>query len=890
MIRLSPVVIGVTSLFLLLSGCGGGSSGGSSDSPSAPLPSNVALAGTISIEANTRVDLDTADNLALGQQTLTAAQELPANFVLAGYVSEVGGTYGADGVASSTFTADRIDEFRIPLRAKETLILQTFAARAADGVADASVTFSLTTVTDVENILDQSTTDTVKDARVTLPDGQATGEYRVVIEAQGQAPVRYVLTSQADAMTAGQSFEWADHEFMPGEAIVTMAPGASGLGRASAAMLASGATISRAVGANAWLARAPVTAMQRAPARSTLGWVESLRASVGVASAIPNYRVSSQTPTAEPLFSRQWHYSLIDAPTAWQLEPGGGAGVTVAVLDTGLFREPGTDSWHSDLDANVVTDDLLAGSNFVEGADDPDVPEDPGSAVGNSVYHGTHVAGTVAAAVNGSGGTGVAFGSSLLPVRVLGSGGSGSAADLLAAIGWVGGLDNGGDPRADIANMSLGGLPFIQDMQNAITAASNKGVIFVAAAGNANTSVPSYPAAFADVFSVSAVDGAGDRASYSNFGNWIDLAAPGGDARRDANSDGVADLVLSTSAAFIDGELSPVYSGLQGTSMAAPHFAGVLALMKAAADGNILNYDTVLAWLINGNLTNSDTAGRNDDLGYGVLDAGKALFTAMSNPAITLLSSSPSLISLNSETRLSEQVTLRVLGDETQLDSTPTVSSDEPWLEVTAVTNSAESNSFGFTVGLMADQLEPGVAQRSTITVSYTSDMPRTLEIPVSGQRVTDQQARNAGLHFVLLVDPEPNGDDLYESVAAAAVRVEDGQYRFRFFKEDGTQPRPSNQVPPGTYLLVAGSDLDNDNIICQAGEACAEYPISGLRQEITITAGQTLSGIEMTTSYSRPTISSQSPSQLPRPDFWGYSLTLKDQKQNDSNSAKKAQ
>lgn len=871
--------------FGLLAGCGGGSSGDSSDSPSEPPPSNVALTGVINIEANTRVDLDTADNLALGQEPLSAPQELPANFVLAGYVSEGKGVYPSlDGIQASNYAADPIDQFRTPAKAGDTFALQTFATRAADGVSDSKVTFSLTTLEGV--LLDDATTDPetgVTDVEVTLPTSEADGDYRVVVEARGQAPVRYVMTSQANDLTAGQSFEWADHEFMPGEAVVTMAPG---VGDFSAAVSASGATMSRVIGENTWLAKAPLTVMrQESPLQSTLRWVKTLRKSPGVSAAIPNYRMSSQTPTGEPLFPRQWHYSLIDAPTAWQLEPDGGAGVTVAVLDTGLFRVPGQNIWHSDLDTNVVTGDLLTGSDFV---DRDNFPADPGNSVGNSVYHGTHVAGTVVAVVNDSGGTGLAFGSRLLPVRVLGEGGAGSSADLLDAIRWVGGLDDDRSPRADIANMSLGGLPFIQSMQDAISAASDKGVIFVAAAGNSSTSTPSYPAAFEDVFSVSAVDGAGDRASYSNFGNWIDLAAPGGDATRDANSDGVADLVLSTSGAFIDGELQSVYTGLQGTSMAAPHFSGVLALMKGARVGGELSYDTVLPWLLNGDLTKASTAQRTDDLGYGVLNAGKALFTAINDPTLTILSSLPSLVSLNSESQLSETVTLTVLGDQEQSLTIESATSEQRWLEVGKPTDIVDGEST-FDVVLDPQQLESDVAQRGTITVSYTTDMQRTLEISVSGQRIADQQARDAGRHFVLLVMPEPNDQGFYEGVAIAPVTVDDGQYRFTFLHEDGSEPKPSNQVPPGRYLLVSGSDPDNDNIICQGGEACAEYPISGLRQEIEITSDRTLSGIEMTTSYSRPTISSLSPSQLPRPDFEGYRLKLKDKNSDAFDKVQKA-
>ena len=85
--------------------------------------------------------------------------------------------------------------------------------------------------------------------------------------------------------------------------------------------------------------------------------------------------------------------------------------------------------------------------------------------------------------------------------------------------------------------------------------------------------------------------------------------------------------------------------------------------------------------------------------------------------------------------------------------------------------------------------------------------------------------------------------------------------------------PKRLSEVSPGSYYLVAGTDIDGDGIICQPGEACAEYPIAGLREIITIEEGQSLEEVIMTTSFSRPTISASTPDILPRPDFSGYRL-----------------
>ncbi|SFM91697.1 S8 family serine peptidase [Marinobacter pelagius] len=864
----------VVGLAVALAGCGGGSGDGES------APVDVALSGVIDIEAGTRVDVDTADSLSLNPSPSDYVPTLPAEFILAGYVSREEGSYPTvGGFPGTDYFIDALDRFALNLAPDQRVSLQAFATRAGRS----NVTLRLLDPESGELIASASTSDTSSQVSVSLADDTTPwpeDTYRIEVLADS-TPMLYILSSSASGLSAQSVHEWPNHQFAEGEAIVALEQQQGFSGAASAQMSALGMTKAQGLGRGLWRVRMAETLSQGHGNRAsqTLAWIESLRKEGAVKSAVPNYLVRSQeTPVSEPLYAdpalgQQWHYELLNAPIAWQLAPGGGLGVDVAVLDTGLFGQPG--NWHLDLNANVgITEDFVSGEYDNDGDPEPDDnPSDPGNSVGGSVYHGTHVAGTVAAAVNNRGGGGIAYQSTLVPVRVLGEGGTGSSLDLLNAINWVNG-DGTGHPMADIVNLSLGGLPFLRHLQDAINAGTERGVIYVAAAGNAASSTPSYPAAFDNVFAVSAVDGAGVLSTYSNFGSWVDLAAPGGDASRDGNADGRGDLVSSTSAAVIDGTLTATYAGLQGTSMAAPHVSGVLALMKN--ENALLDYTAVNAMLQAGKLTVSScgTACRNDELGWGLMDAAKSVLAASEAPVTDLLTASPAIVTLSNEGVPAVTVSLEVYGDSPTTVTIDSVELESPaaWLEVGAVEPSDSGISFTIDLSLIPEALEEGVSERTALQINYTGDESRTLEIPVIGQQLADQALRNAGRHFVLLVDPVPEGD-IFTTVSQATVDVVEGQYQFSFRPDDGIEPRYLSEVPPGTYFLVAGSDLDNDGLICHAGEACAEYPVSGLREEITITAGEAIQGIRMTTSYSRPTISAQSPDVLPRPGFEGYRL-----------------
>ena len=265
---------------------------------------------------------------------------------------------------------------------------------------------------------------------------------------------------------------------------------------------------------------------------------------------------------------------------AWNTTSG--AGVVVAVLDTGITT-------HSDLSANIIGGyDFISDSGMARDGNGRDSnPADQGdwSAAGecgagspasNSSWHGTHVAGTVAAVTNNAKGmAGVAYGAKVVPVRVLGKCG-GYTSDISDAIIWASGGAVSGVPAnanpAEVINMSLGGAGSCSaTYQNAINGAVGRGSTVVVAAGNSNTNVSTaVPANCQNVVAVASTTRQGGRSSFSNYGSGIDVAAPGSDIASTLNS---GTTTPST-------ENYAIYSG---TSMAAPHVAGVVAMMQSVA-------------------------------------------------------------------------------------------------------------------------------------------------------------------------------------------------------------------------------------------------------------------------------------------------------------------
>ncbi|MBI4356584.1 MAG: S8 family peptidase [Gammaproteobacteria bacterium] len=352
-------------------------------------------------------------------------------------------------------------------------------------------------------------------------------------------------------------------------------------------------------------------------------------------------------PQNEPLYAHQkWHYEQINAPGAWK-HTLGKKDVVVAVLDTGIRPD------HPDF-----KDQLFPGYDFVSDlakandgdGRDPD-PTDSGDGVSwedikngeapckrasKNTWHGTHVAGTIAAALNRIGVVGVAPFVKLLPLRVLARCG-GSSVDIMEALLYAAGYPVLGVPtlpsehKADVINMSLGGISLCQaDMQATIKKVIDAGVTVVVAAGNNKINAEKFfPGNCPGVITIAASNLEGELASYSNFGEIVTLTAAGGD-----KSGGI----YST---YNDGEYKPgksSYGYLKGTSMATPHVAGVVALMLSAipnkADLSPIQIKDILVRTVSSfPEIQSQQACNKDKCGAGIMDAAAAVEAAIKTVA-----------------------------------------------------------------------------------------------------------------------------------------------------------------------------------------------------------------------------------------------------------------
>jgi subtilisin family serine protease len=287
--------------------------------------------------------------------------------------------------------------------------------------------------------------------------------------------------------------------------------------------------------------------------------------------------MDGEVHTLDLELDNSWGVKRIGAGT---VHAGGnkGAGVNVAIIDTGI------DYTHSDLDANYKD-----GYDYVN--NDADPMDDNG--------HGTHCAGIVAAEYNDAGVVGVAPGADLYAVKVLNSVGSGYGSDVIAGIQWS--VKNG----MQVISMSLGGSTYSRSLHRACDRAYNKGIVIVAAAGNDGVTV-SYPARYDSVIAVAATDSSDYRASFSNTGPAVELAAPG----------------VSVSSTKLGGG----YVAKSGTSMACPHVAGTAALVIFAGEGDVRQ-------CLQQTADDLGAAGKDDQYGYGLVDAEEAALGDITPPA-----------------------------------------------------------------------------------------------------------------------------------------------------------------------------------------------------------------------------------------------------------------
>ena len=328
------------------------------------------------------------------------------------------------------------------------------------------------------------------------------------------------------------------------------------------------------------------------------GMVQKLRAKgkraglnlIATKSAVPNDQFYTET-------NFQWNLGKVQAETAWEITTG--AAVNVAVLDTGLAVVGAIDGIGC----------VISGYDVVNSDNEPH----------DGDGHGTHVSGTIAQATNnGTGVAGLAYGSCVMPVKVLGDDGSGNFADIADGIYFA--VDNG----AQVINMSLGTnarLKLTSDpiMDPALEYAYTNGVTVVAASGNdGNRRNVSYPAIHPRTIAVGATGLDNEVTGYSNKGTGLDIVAPGGNLSQDLNDDGWKDGILQET--FINNAWN--YYFFEGTSMASPHVSAAAAMLIAA--GTATTPDEVKSSLISYALDLGD-AGYDKVSGHGLLQIHNSL-------------------------------------------------------------------------------------------------------------------------------------------------------------------------------------------------------------------------------------------------------------------------
>ncbi|QHT60311.1 peptidase S8 [Paenibacillus lycopersici] len=283
------------------------------------------------------------------------------------------------------------------------------------------------------------------------------------------------------------------------------------------------------------------------------------------------------TPNDELYSEYQWNLPVIETEKGWGVSKGSD-NVLIGVLDTGVQAD------HPDLVGKIE-----AGTNLVDETSPPD----------DDVGHGTHVSGIIAAAVNnGEGVAGLTWFNKIVPVKVLDASGAGSTYSVAEGIIWA------ADHGIKVINMSLGNYAEAQFLHDAIKYAYDKDVVLVAASGNDNTERPGFPAAYPEVLAVASTNADGTRSPFSNYGDYIDVAAPG----------------MSIASTYPGSQ----YAALSGTSMASPHVAALAGLIRSI-NPDLRN--TEVMDIIRKSAKDLGAKGKDKYFGYGQIDIDRALLS-----------------------------------------------------------------------------------------------------------------------------------------------------------------------------------------------------------------------------------------------------------------------
>ena len=571
--------------------------------------------------------------------------------------------------------------------------------------------------------------------------------------------------------------------------------------------------------------------------------IQSLHGRRDVRYAQPNYWLTAQRVPNDELYPLQWHYRAIDLAGAWDITTGS-ASIAVGVIDSGILFDAGSSSnSHPDFAGRILPGYDFISDPFValDGDGRDPNPFDPGDPSGQSVYHGSHVAGTIAAATdNGGGVAGVNWEAKVVPVRALGSGG-GSMVDILDGVLWAAGFEVPGVPTnpnpAHVLNLSLGGLiPCSSAEQEVFDLLNDAGVIVVVAAGNDNTNAAQVtPASCRGVITVGATEQLDERAPYSNYGTRIDVMAPGGDLSADVDGDGAADGVLSLG--YDDSQRQFGYLPLQGTSMAAPHVAGVISLMKGL-EPQLSTAEAVKILRASARPLDASACQRPfaSECGAGMIDAAAALQMLIDPlpPPIgeDVVSFTPDPVDFGTT---SEVATIAISNRSeaptswsiSQFDSLP--GNPEPVADGCLYAANGSPTS-GTLAALASDEIQIGV-DRSKVTADggyaldlliIVNDIEHRLLVRFSKQERNGAQP--TGATIVAAVIEEPNGE----------LTISGSEVRGTFFTDYEIE------VEPGEHLMLAWSD-NNGNVEIDIGDHLGVYPAP-----VQVAPGQRVQSIDI--------------------------------------------